>query len=148
DRIGKPLRKCLNTLPGGLWNIPQPGGMLIGSMGCTVRVGAGAAPKLRRSGTDEFHAFQREEPRLDLLAESEAGEGAIRADHAMAGHDQADRIRRIGAAHCSWGTAQFTREFTIRSGLAAGNPAKLCPDALLEVRPFSSEWQIELSPQT
>ncbi len=49
-------------------------------------------------------ALEGEKPALDFDAKGEAREGSVRADHAMAGDDEADGVGRIRAADGSGGT--------------------------------------------
>ena len=79
----------------------------------------------------------REEPALAVEAAAEPGQGAVRADHPVAGHHDGDRVAAIGKPHrpAGAGLPEPRRESAIARGGPHRNPAQLGPDPLLERRP-------------
>jgi len=64
----------------------------------------GALSVSKRQGPALLHsenrgAFEGEQLAFDFFAERIARHRAVRTDHPVAGHDQADRVGRIGPAH-------------------------------------------------
>ena len=108
----------------------------------------------RRAAADESGradgagAFKLKEPAFEMFAEGESAQRAIGADHAMTGHDDADRIGRIGAtdgARGSW-IAKLRCNLAVGPGLAVGNRAQRRPDVLLELGAPRSEPQGKVAP--
>lgn len=86
-------------------------------------------------GLDEaVVALVGEEPALAVDAAAVAGEGAVGADDAMAGDDDADRIRAIREADGAdgFGAADALGELAVGDGRAAGDLAEGEPDFALE----------------
>ena len=78
--------------------------------------------------------FMLEQPLLARQAAAVAGQRAVRADDAMAGHDDADRVLAVGQARRAHrlGLADAPRQLGVADGLAAPDLAQRPPDALLE----------------
>jgi hypothetical protein len=76
----------------------------------------------------------RQQPALSLKAPTVAGQRAIGSDHAVAGHDNPNRIRSIRQPNCAYGgrPPNPLRELAIRDGGSAGNFPQLLPYYLLE----------------
>jgi hypothetical protein len=78
----------------------------------------------------------REQPALALDTASIAGEAAVRADDAMARHDDADRIVSVrepdGARRIR--RTDAPRQFAVRRRAAELDFAQRAPDGALEVR--------------
>src|SRR5580704_11221292 len=76
-----------------------------------------------------------EQPLFAFEAAAVAGERTVSADHAMAGHDDADGIRTVGEADGanSFRPANLFGELAVGDRRAAGNCAERAPDFLLEV---------------
>src|SRR5579864_6270062 len=76
----------------------------------------------------------REQPALPREPAAIAGQGAVGADDAVAGDDDADRVRAVRQAHGAHraGTTDLPRERAIGERLAAGDGAERAPDRLLE----------------
>ena len=61
----------------------------------------------------------------------------------MAGDEKRNGVGPIGPADCAWGGADGAGNISITAGFARWDCAKRGPDALLEVRAFGREWEIE-----
>src|SRR4029453_5737637 len=78
----------------------------------------------------------RQEPPLTLETTPISGERSVRADDAMTGNDDRDRVRAVrepDGTH-GFGIAQAPRELTVTEGLAGRNCAERRPHAALEFR--------------
>src|SRR5699024_1968371 len=82
-------------------------------------------------------SFQREESLLAPQPAAVARKRAVRADDAMAGHDDRDRIGPVGRADGTHGPglADLARDGPVRLCLAPGNGFQRLPDAALKVGP-------------
>src|SRR6185436_14242985 len=81
-------------------------------------------------------ALMSQEPSLTVEAAAVAGQRAVRADDAVTGDDDRDRVGAVGGPH---GTdrrrlADAPRQFAIRNGGAGRDAAQRLPDRLLERR--------------
>ena len=74
-----------------------------------------------------------------------ARERPVRPDHAVAGHDDADRVAAVGEPHGPGGRRRPERggELAVGRGLAVGDVAQRRPDALLERRAAQGEREVE-----
>src|SRR5207244_2095435 len=82
----------------------------------------------------ERSAFVIEQPSFAFYAAAIAGERAVRADHPMTRHDDANRIGPIGQTNRSNGsrTSKLRRQRTIGQGLAGRDRGESGPYAALE----------------
>jgi hypothetical protein len=89
-----------------------------------------------------------EQPTLDFLAECEAGERAIGANHAVTRDDETNRIRGIGATYCasSMRVADYLRDLRVRPSLAPRNSFECLPHELLKRGAAFGERKIETPP--
>ena len=88
-----------------------------------------------------------QEPFLAFDAPAVPGEGPVRADHAMAGHDDRDRIAPVGQANRAGGDqrlAKRRRDLPVADCRAIGNPGELRPDRQLECGSARREREVEL----
>ena len=78
-----------------------------------------------------------EQPALARQASAVSREGAVRADHAMAGHDDADGIERVGARNRAngIGDTQALCQRPVAHNLPRHDPTQFRPDFALELRP-------------
>src|SRR6185295_6962681 len=95
-------------------------------------------------------AFELEQAALHLEAARVAGERAVRADHPMAGDDDADRVVVIGEADRARGRGarQAARDLAVGAGGAERDPQELAPDGTLELRALRLERQLEIATGT
>ena len=79
-------------------------------------------------------ALVGEQPLFAMEAAAVAGERAVGADDAMAGHDDADRVRSVGKADGAdgAGTADALGKLAVADGFGRGNFAQGSPDFALE----------------
>src|ERR1051325_4535384 len=86
-----------------------------------------------------------EQPALTLQPAAEAGQLPFRADHAVTGNDDGNRVGAVGGANGTgrFGIAQAPGELTITRCDTEGDLAQQLPYAELEVRPPGLERQIE-----
>src|SRR5579872_5184072 len=98
-----------------------------------MRPGYSRALSLWRRGVS---ALVVEQPALARQAAAIAGQGAVRADHPMAGHDDGDRIGAVGEADraARVGAPQLRREFAIGRRRAGWSGSQCRPYAALEKR--------------
>ena len=89
-----------------------------------------------------------EQSPLDLLAESEASQRTVCADHAMARHDQADRIRGIGSSDGARriGYSELRRQLAVADSFTKGNFPQRSPYAPLKLGSRRREPQGERTP--
>src|SRR5438876_10762894 len=75
-----------------------------------------------------------EEPAFAIQAAAEARELAARADHAVAGDDDGDRVLSVGRTDCARGAdvAQATRQLAVAHGRAVRDGAQGAPHAPLK----------------
>lgn len=90
-------------------------------------------------------AFEFEEVVFQAFAEGEAGEGAVGADDAVAGDDDAGGIGGVGAADGASGgrRAELGGELAVGARFAEGNREEGGPDALLERSAVKGERKVE-----
>ncbi len=77
------------------------------------------------------------------IATGIAAQRPICGDDAMAGDEKRNRVGPIGPADRAWGSADGAGDISITAGFARGNGAKRGPDALLEIRAFGCEREVE-----
>ena len=77
-----------------------------------------------------------QQPSLAFQTPTVAGEGSVRPDDAMTGHDDPDGIRAIRETYGSHslGAADLLGEFSVGNGGAAGDLPQFLPDAALKGR--------------
>src|ERR1700730_8466315 len=94
---------------------------------------------------DARRTFERQQGALDVEPAAEAGQGAVRADDAVAGNDDRQRIRAVRKAHgaCTTGVAETARQFGIGDGLTIRDGPQRLPDRQLERRASRSQPQRE-----
>ena len=99
-----------------------------------------------RGGCDR--AFVIEQPALEFLAKTEAGEGTVGPDHPMTGYEKADGIGRIRPADRarSRRVSNPTGYFTVGSGRPKGDFCQGRPDLLLEWRTSRRQGDGEFAP--
>src|SRR3954470_9490432 len=81
---------------------------------------------------------------LHIQAAGVAGELAGRADDAVAGDDDGDRVHGVRVADRAGDAAELTRELAVGDGLAVGDLDERVPHALLERGAARRELQVEL----
>src|SRR5690242_19875320 len=91
--------------------------------------GEGALPVVRTGRVIRDCAFMRQEPTLAFDAAAIAGERAVGADHAMAGHDDADGVGAVGKADGPdrLGPADAPRQLAVGERAAARDLAQRAP---------------------
>src|SRR5205085_8831844 len=90
-------------------------------------------------------ALEGEQPMLDRQPPAVAGQPSVRANHAMTGNDDGQRIAAVGETDRSrrrWLT-NLRRERAVRDRPAVGNVEQRAPDSLLKGRPVGRERQVE-----
>src|SRR4051794_38301764 len=80
---------------------------------------------------------------LGVQAAGVAGERAVRADHAVAGVDDRDRVAAVGAADRARDAAQLARELAVGGGLAMRDLAQPRPDGALELGAVLGQREVE-----
>ena len=108
------------------------------------------AREVRRASNERpgERALDLEQPRLALDAARVAGEAAVAADHAVARHDDRERIAAGRGARGARGSgrAGARGELGVGDRLAVRDARDLDPHAPLEVRALGRERQLEASP--
>src|SRR6185437_12294359 len=101
--------------------------------------------RLRRERERAVLLLVVEQPALGRQTAAEAREAAVRADHAMAGHDDRQRVLAVGRTHGArcLRIAELARDRAVVRRLAVWDAQQFEPDALLKIRPLRREWQIE-----
>src|SRR5262249_32620354 len=101
-----------------------------------LRTGRGRHQCRAACGSDEQRALVLQQPALAVEAAAIAGERAVLADHAVAGHDDRDRIAAVDHADRAHrvGTADGLCELAVAPGGAGRNPAQRRPYLPLEHR--------------
>src|SRR5436853_1492123 len=90
-----------------------------------------------------------QQPALDAELEAlvarahEAADGLVRADDAMAGHDDRDGIRAARAAHRARGRAQLAGKLAVGAHLPGGNAAHRFPDLQAVMRAREADRKVE-----
>src|SRR5438128_3691904 len=89
-----------------------------------------------------------EEPALAIQAAAETRELAARADHAVAGDDDGDRVPAVGRADCAGGAdvAQATRQLSVAHGRAVRDGAQGAPHPPLKRRAGRVQGPVERRP--
>ena len=92
------------------------------------------------------HTLQAEEEFLHVQATAIADQGAIRADHAVAGDEDGDGVGAVGAGR---GTdalliAQATGKFQVGDGLPVGDLLEFLPDTPLEIGALDMHGDVEV----
>src|SRR3546814_4580184 len=95
-----------------------------------------------RSGSRVSLCFALEQRRLAFQPPAIAGQRLMTADHAMAGHQQADGVAGAGAGDRTGVAAEGCRQLTVATRLAGGNLLQRLPDALLKGRAAQIERQL------
>ena len=87
--------------------------------------------------------FARQQRPFTGEAPAVAAQGAVTADHAVAGDGQGDRVGAAGLGHGPHrlGGAQPAGELGVAHGAAGGDQAQLLPDAPAERRAAQIEWR-------
>src|SRR4051794_34400190 len=98
---------------------------------------------MRYSIPRTYPSFVVEQLALHIQAAGVAGELAGRADDAMAGDDDGDRVHGVRVADRAGDAAQLTRELAVGDGLAVGDLDERVPDALLERGAARGELEVE-----
>src|SRR5690606_6273877 len=90
-------------------------------------------------------AFQLQQEMLGRQAAAEAGEGAVGADHAVAGQDDRQRVAAVGGADRAHrcGAADAQRKLRIADGAAIGDIPQRQPYLALERRALRRQRQLE-----
>src|SRR3954464_5642465 len=99
------------------------------------------------TGSEQRVLLDLEEGLLALDAAGVAGEGAVGADHPVAGDDDRDGVAAVGQADRAGGgvgLAEPLRDRAVRRGVAVADLEQLSPDGLLEVAPRRVEGEVEL----
>ena len=93
--------------------------------------------------------LQAQEEPLAGEAAGVPGQAAARADHPVAGHDDADRVPAVGVPDRlrGAGVAQFGGQLPVRAGFAVRDLRQQGPDLLLERRAARRELEVELAPR-
>src|SRR2546426_12573681 len=96
-------------------------------------------------GERQQRSLVLEEPAFAIQAAAETCELAARADHAVAGDDDGDRIPAVGRTDCARGAdvAQATRQLAVAHGRAERNGAQGAPHAPLTRRAGRVQGQVE-----
>src|SRR6478609_1751167 len=113
------------------WGIPEP--LPSHDRYPSTLMLTGSANRQARSGRGfPQGAFMLQKPLLARQAAAIAGQRSVGADHAMAGHDDADRVLAIGEAGGAYrpGLADAPRELGVADGAAAADLAQGAPHAL------------------
>src|SRR3984893_12445873 len=94
---------------------------------------------------DARRTFERQQRALDVEPAAEAGQGAVRADDAVAGTDDRQRVRAVREAHgaCTTRVAEAARQFGIGDGLTIRDSPQRLPDRQLERSAFGGQPQPE-----
>lgn len=94
-----------------------------------------------RGTSEEAGGFVGKEPRFHFEASGEAGQFSIRADDAMAGHDDGERVSTIRGTDGTDGgrLADLAGDPCVALGLAEGDQCEGVPDLLLEPGAFRGE---------
>src|SRR5690606_22418743 len=87
-----------------------------------------------------------EQPALHVVSERESGEGAVRSDHPVTRHDQADRVASIRPPHRPRGAPQLPRNRAIAPRIAIRDTPERVPDSQLVGRPFRRQLELERLP--
>src|SRR5918994_2772204 len=90
--------------------------------------------------------LELEQDALALEPAAVAGEGAVRADHAVARHDDRDRVAAVGEADGAdlARVAERERERAVGGRLAIRDAEQQVPDAALEGGPGGAQLELEL----
>src|SRR5258707_5874021 len=91
------------------------------------------------------HSFELEQFRLAPEPSGVSREAAVGADHAVARHDDRERIAASGrtrGTRRAW-SARARRQLRVSDRLAEGNARDRDPDTALEFRTFGRERQLE-----
>src|SRR6478609_3945270 len=112
----------------------------------TARQATGPAAAPSRSPEGGRAAFVGEQPGLGLDATAEAGQRAVGADDAMAGHDDADRVLAVGSADGAGlvRVPEPARLLAVADRLPVGDGAQRLPRPQLEVGAVRVERQVEV----
>src|SRR6202043_3937523 len=94
--------------------------------------------------------FEQQQRALDVEPAAEAGQGAVRADDAVAGNDDRQRVRAVSKPHgaCTTGVAETARQFGIGNGLTIRDGPQRLPDRQLERSACRGEREPEGAPRT
>src|SRR3954454_23742005 len=98
---------------------------------------------MRYSIPRTYPSFVVEQLALHIQATGVAGELAGRADDAVAGDDDGDRVHGVRVADCAGDAAELTPELDVGDGLAVGDLDERVPDALLELGAPRGELEVE-----
>src|SRR5690606_21844422 len=82
------------------------------------------------SGSRITLRFTLEQCGFAFQAPAIAGQRLMAADHAVTGHQQADRVAGAGAGDCPGVAAEGRRQLAVAPGLADGDLLQCLPDAL------------------
>src|SRR3954470_12676016 len=101
-------------------------------------------PRERYSIPGTYPAFVVEQPALHIQAAGVAGELAGRADDAVAGDDDADRVQDVGAADRAGeaGVAELARDLAVGDGLAVRDLDQRVPHAPLELGALGGQREV------
>src|SRR3989441_3356454 len=96
-------------------------------------------------GEREQRSLVLEEPAFAIQAAAETRELAARADHAVAGDDDGDRVPAVGRTDCAGGAdvAQATRQLAVAHGRAVRDGAQGAPHAPLKRRAGRVQGKVE-----
>src|SRR5690606_41414813 len=96
--------------------------------------GGGAIGRLPGGPSEAAGAFQAEQDLLAGQAAAVADEGAVRADEAVAGGDDGDRVAVVGGAHGAGGARGVQRagDVAVARGAPVGDRRQPPPDLELE----------------
>ena len=96
-------------------------------------------------GADEGSRLPFEEGSFAVDAPAVASQVAVCPDHAVAGDDESDRVRRTGSGHgpSSLGPADGRRDFGVRARRSVGDGAQGVPDPPLELAGAYVQGEVE-----
>src|SRR4051794_18186970 len=100
-------------------------------------------PRLRYSMQRTYPSLVVEQCALGVQAAGVPGQGAVRADHAVARRDDRDRVAAVGAADGAGDARQLAGELAVGDRLAVRDLAQPRPDGALERRAALGQRQVE-----
>src|SRR6266581_4272223 len=101
------------------------------------------APFLQQT---QLLVFEFEKHLLGGEASAKSCEAAVAADHAMARHDDGNRVAPVRQTHRAhgFGIPDALRELSVGNRFSVGNGAQGIPNAKLKIRPFQRHREIEV----
>src|SRR6266581_9124606 len=101
------------------------------------------APFLQQT---QLLVFKFEKHFLCGEATANSREAAVAADHAMARHDDGNRVAPVRQTHRAYcfGNPDALRQVRVGNRFSVGNGAQGIPNAKLKIRPFQRQREIEV----